>query len=203
MTWTNTGAMQNTVPSTFLSPKKKARSAGTIEPYEFREIRPRKQLKEISKILRPEKKRFLGLKYGHQFDVKNRCVVCGTYHEWDASDPMRPMIPLTEVVKGRAMKGTYCPKHTNIFKQMEMLEQQIIAEKHGLEFKAYIPKPRILGGRGPTTSLNPQDVASLTAIGWEIKPPQFNGQTPPEQTKHLLAEIHGKLATLEAIMGVK
>ena len=40
----------------FGSHKDMARAAGPIIPYEFREIKPKKQLKEIRKILLPEKK---------------------------------------------------------------------------------------------------------------------------------------------------
>ena len=48
------------------------------------------------------------------------------------------------------MKGTYCPKHAAIHMQMEMLEQQILANEHGLEFKGFKPKmPNII--KGPLT----------------------------------------------------
>ena len=84
---------------------------------------------------------------------------------------MRPVIPLTEVHKGRPMRGTYCPKHAAIHMQMEMLEQQILANEHGLEFKGFKPKMPNIIKKGPLTTLTPQDVASLTAAGWSIKPP--------------------------------
>ena len=60
-------------------------------------------------------------------------VLFGTYHHWEAG-LLRPVIP-TEVHWGRPMRGTYCPKHAAIHMQMEMLEQQILANEHGLEFK--------------------------------------------------------------------
>jgi len=40
------------------------------------------------------------------------------------------------------MRGTYCPKHATHHKQLEMLQQQILADEHGLDFKAFIPRPR-------------------------------------------------------------
>ena len=41
--------------------------------------------------------------------------------------------------------GTYCPKHASMYMQLEMLQQQILADKHGLDFKAFKPRmPKIL-----------------------------------------------------------
>ena len=46
---------------------------------------------------------------------------------------------------------------------MEMLQQQILADEHGLDFKAFIPRPKVpqmLKG-GPITSLSKQDILSF------------------------------------------
>ena len=41
--------------------------------------------------------------------------------------------------------GTYCPKHSAMFMQLEMLQQQILTERHGLEFKRFVPKvPKVM-----------------------------------------------------------
>ena len=182
--------------------KDMARSAGPIIPYEFKEIKPKKQLKEIRKILLPEKKRFI-FKYGYKFNLQHRCVICGSQQQWEISDPMRPPLPLSNVNKGRPLMGTYCPKHAGTFKQMEMLQQQILAEEHGLEFRAYLPKPKIpMLKRGPLTNLNQVDMGSLIAAGWHIEPPQGTKESPTEQYVRLMAEINGKLKQIESIVGV-
>ena len=155
----------------FLPKLPAARMPGPIEEYKYDSIKPKKQMKEIRKVLLPEKKKFLFFRYGKQFNLKDRCVVCGTHHHWDAGDYLRPVIPLTEVHKGRPMRGTYCPKHSAIHMQMEMLEQQILANEHGLEFKGFKPKLPSMIKKAPLTALSAQDVASLTAAGWSIKPP--------------------------------
>ena len=46
-------------PSAFLPPKQMARAAGSVMKYEFKSLKPKKQLKEIIKVLMPEKKTFL------------------------------------------------------------------------------------------------------------------------------------------------
>ena len=107
--------------------KNAARSAGPIINFEFKSLDTRKQMKEIKKVLLPEKKKFI-FKYGYRFNIRDRCVVCGVHHVWEAGDNLRPPIPLSDVNKGRPLQGTYCPKHSSIHKQMEMLEQQLIAE---------------------------------------------------------------------------
>ncbi len=186
--------------SPFASKKEKARSAGPIMEYKYDSLKPKKQLKEIKAILRPQKKKALFIKYGHAFDVKNRCVVCGTHHVWEADDPMRPYIPLSEVDKGRPMKGTYCPKHTQMWRQMEMLEQQIIADKHGLDFKRFIPKariPMVNKPKEPITTLTPNDVAHLTAEGWTVEAPEHDKESNAERFVRLKAEIIGKMEQLE------
>ena len=48
----------------FLPPLAQARAAGPIDEYTFREIKPKKKLKELSKVLMAEKKKFLFIKYG-------------------------------------------------------------------------------------------------------------------------------------------
>ena len=47
---------------------------------------------------------------------------------------MRPPLPLHKVRKGYPMRGTYCDKHAQLHRQYEMLEQQMLAEEHGLSF---------------------------------------------------------------------
>jgi|TARA_R100000149_G_scaffold9216_1_gene3024 hypothetical protein len=165
------GMQSAQAPSAFLPKLPMFRSPGQIEEYKYDSVKPKKQLKEIRKVLLPEKKKFLFFRYGKQFNLKDRCVVCGTHHHWDAGDYLRPVIPLTEVHKGRPMRGTYCPKHAAIHMQMEMLEQQILANEHGLEFKGFKPKMPTIIKKTPLTSLSAQDLASLTAAGWSIRPP--------------------------------
>ena len=89
----------NQLPSAFLPPLERARSAGQVEEYRYQSIKPKKQLRELRKVLLPEKKKFLIFKYGKKFDIKDRCIICGTQHVWDAGDALRPPIPLTEVTK--------------------------------------------------------------------------------------------------------
>ena len=178
------------------------RAAGPIIPYDFKELKPKKQLKEIRKVLLPEKKKFI-FKYGFKFNLQYRCVICGSQQKWEISDPMRPGIPLTEVNKGRPLKGTYCPKHAGIHKQMEMLEQQILAEEHGLEFRAYLPKPRVpTFRRGPITDLSQVDMTSLISTGWVIEPPKGTKETPKEQYVRLMAEMQGKMKQIENLIGL-
>lgn len=190
------------VPSPFESPLKNARAPGPVIPYEYKSEKPKKQFKEIKRVLFPQKKRFLFVKYGYKFNVRHRCVVCGTQQNWEPSDPMRPTIPLTEVVKGRPMKGTYCPKHSGIWRQMEMLEQQILAEEHGLEFTAYIPKPKMpqMLQRGPLKHLRPQDITALSAMGWEIKSPQKDKEEPPAEYARLMSEVEAKLKRIDVLV---
>ena len=79
------GATNATVANPFLPPIPFARAAGPIMNYEYQSIKPRKKIKEMLKILWPEKKRILKLPYGFKFNVGKRCVVCGTQKEWDLS----------------------------------------------------------------------------------------------------------------------
>tara|TARA_R110002020_G_C16303435_1_gene773285 strand:- start:536 stop:1168 length:633 start_codon:yes stop_codon:yes gene_type:complete len=180
-----------------------ARHSGPIITYEFKSVDIRKQMKEIKKVLLPLKKRFLFKKYGFRFNIRDRCVVCGVHHLWEAGDNLRPPIPLSHVNKGRPLRGTYCPRHSSIFKQMEMLEQQVIAEKHGLEFKKYIPKPRVpnIMKSGPMVTLNEKDIISLTSMGWEISPPTTDTTTAEEKLAILLMELKGKIGQIDELVG--
>tara|TARA_R110002020_G_scaffold243849_2_gene457428 strand:- start:368 stop:985 length:618 start_codon:yes stop_codon:yes gene_type:complete len=179
-----------------------ARSSGPIINYEFKTLTLRKQMKELLVVLKPEKKRFI-FKYGYKFDIRDRCVVCGVHHIWEAGDNLRPPIPLTSVTKGRPLRGTYCPRHASMHKQLEMVEQQVIAEKHGLEFKKYIPKPKVpqLMNRGPMVTLSQGDIISLTSKGWEITPPQAETTTAEEKLITLLIELKGKMGQIDELVG--
>jgi len=178
--------------SSFLPPLMSARAAGPVSEYSFVQIKPKKMLKEITKVLNAEKKKFLFIRYGWKFNLKDRCVVCGVHHVWESGDYMRPPIPLSHVTKGRPMRGTYCPKHATHHRQMEMLQQQILADEHGLDFKAFIPKPRMpqVLSKGPLTTLSKADVISLAAVGWAISPPKVEGEEKPiEELNRLSLEI--------------
>jgi len=188
----------------FLPPLIDARMPGPIMEYQFREIVPKKKLKELKKVLMPEKKKILFVKFGFKFNLKDRCVVCGVQHFWEASDNLRPTIPLSEVEKGRPLRGTYCPKHSAHHRQFEMLQQVVLAEKHGLDFKAYVPIPRvpsIMKPRGPLTTLSAQDIASLSGAGWVIKQAAPEGdETPPDEVKRLLKEIQLDVERINFLM---
>jgi hypothetical protein len=180
-----------------------ARHSGPIITYEFKSVDIKKQTKEIKKVLLPEKKKFLFKKYGIRFNIRDRCIVCGAHHIWEAGDNLRPPIPLSHVNKGRPLRGTYCPRHSSLFRQMEMLEQQVIAEKHGLEFKKYVPKPRVpnIMKSGPLVSLSEKDIISLTAKGWEITPPSADTTTAEEKLFILLTELKGKIGQIDELVG--
>ena len=191
--------------NTMINPLKvssNARSAGPIINYEFKTFTLKKQMKELLTVLKPEKKRFI-FKYGHKFNIRDRCVVCGAHHVWEAGDNLRPPIPLTGVTKGRPLRGTYCPRHASMHKQLEMIEQQVIAEKHGLEFKKYIPKPKVpqLMNRGPLVTLSQGDIISLTSKGWEIIPPQAETTTAEQKLIELLIELKGKIGQIDELVG--
>ena len=179
-----------------------ARVAGPIINYEYKSLNIKKQLKELNKILLPEKKRFL-IKFGYKFNIRDRCVVCGAHHIWEPSDVLRPPIPLAHVTKGRPLQGTYCPRHASIFKQLEMMEQQIIAEKHGLEFKRYIPRPKLpqIINKGPMVTLSKEDIISLTAKGWEITPPVADSINAEEKLILLLIELKGRIGQIDELIG--
>jgi len=191
--------------NTMINPLKvssNARSAGPIINYEFKTFTLKKQMKELLTVLKPEKKKFI-FKYGYKFDIRDRCVVCGAHHVWEAGDNLRPPIPLSGVTKGRPLRGTYCPRHASMHKQLEMIEQQVIAEKHGLEFKKYIPKPKVpqLMNRGPLVTLSQGDIISLTSKGWEIIPPQAETTTAEQKLVELLIELKGKIGQIDELVG--
>ena len=182
----------STVGLAFLPPLAQARAAGPIDEYTFKEIKPKKKLREMCKVLNAEKKKFLFIKYGWKFNLKDRCIVCGAHHIWESGDYMRPPIPLSQVTKGRPMRGTYCPKHATHHRQLEMLQQQILADEHGLDFKAFIPKPRLpqVLSKGPLTNLTKADVISLIGFGWVITPPKTKSEESTlEEVVRLAIEI--------------
>jgi hypothetical protein len=184
------GATNATVANPFMPPLKFARAAGAVMNYEYKSSKPKKQLKEMIKVLWPERKRFLKMPFGYKFNARDRCVVCGTHKIWDASDPMRPTIPLHKVRRGYPMRGTYCNKHAQLHKQYEMLEQQIIADEHGLEFNQYIPRPKVpkLLQSAPLTSLRQSDIESLSGTGWTIRPPKMTNETNEDELFRLTIE---------------
>ena len=198
--------ISNQTALAFLPKLQQFRAAGQIEEYKYDSIKPKKKLKEITKVLMPEKKKILFVKYGYKFNLKDRCVVCGMHHIWEPSDFLRPPIPLDRVEKGRPLRGTYCPKHASIHKQMEMLQQQILAEQHGLDFKAFIPRPKMpqIGKRGALTTLSQSDIASLSAIGYVITSPAMREtETPMEEVKRLTDDIQNANVRIQAILNNK
>lgn len=176
----------------FLDRFTSARAAGTVIQYEYKNLKPKKQLKEIIKILMPEKKTFLKFPYKFKYNIKDRCVVCGSQKIWEAGDSMRPPLPLHKVRKGYPMRGTYCNKHAVMHKQYEMLEQQMLAEEHGLSFSAYIPSVKTLNplSTGPLTSLKQIDMQSLSSLGWTIKPPTMGTESREEELFRLVIETN-------------
>ena len=159
------GATNTTVSNTaFMDRLDSARAAGALMQYEYKNVKPKKQLKEIIKVLKPECKTFLKVPYKFKYNIKDRCVVC----------------------------GTYCEKHAGIHRQYEYLEQQILAEEHGLSFSAYIPKAPSLNPlaamTGPMTTLKQADILSLTSVGWVVKPPNAEIETGEEEMFRLLIE---------------
>ena len=194
----------NVTNNAFMDRHSAARAAGAVTQYEYKNTKPKKQLKEIIKILKPESKRFLKIPYKFKYNIKDRCVVCGTHKVWDASDNLRPPLPLHKVRKGYPMRGTYCEKHAGIHRQYEMLEQQILADEHGLSFSAYIPKAPTMQSlnplaSGPLTSLKATDIASLGSLGWTIKPPVSETESREEELFRLVIEsstINERVKTL-------
>ena len=187
------GAQTPAASNAFMDRFDSARSAGTVINYEYKSVKPKKQLKEIMKVLKPENKTFLKIPYTFKYNIKDRCVVCGTHKIWDASDNLRPPLPLHKVRKGYPMRGTYCEKHAGIHRQYEYLEQQILAEEHGLSFSAYVPKasslnPINLVTSGPLKSLKETDIQSLSALGWTVKPPSSEEETKEAELFRLIIE---------------
>tara|TARA_R110002012_G_scaffold62575_2_gene164592 strand:- start:528 stop:1184 length:657 start_codon:yes stop_codon:yes gene_type:complete len=184
-----TGQAQGFNP--YLPPMRQARASGVVTEYKFIAIKPKKQLKELVYVLSPEPKKFLGVKYGKKFNLKDRCVVCGFHHIWEQGDTLRPPIPLDKVVKGRPLAGTYCPKHAAMYMQLEMLQQQILADRHGLDFKAFKPRiPKMLKS-GPVSHLSKEDIVSLTASGYLIKPPTLgDNRSATNEAIEIVGEIN-------------
>ena len=201
------GATTTNVSNPFLDRFTQARAAGAVMIYEYKSVKPKKQLKEITKILMPEKKSFLKIPYKFKYNMKDRCVVCGTQKVWESADSMRPPLPLHKVRKGYPMRGTYCDKHASIHRQYEMLEQQILAEEHGLSYSAYIPKMPNLNplASGPLTSLKQTDIQSLSALGWTVKPPTAGTESKEEELFRILIESNANNERVKTLLteGVK
>ena len=206
------GATNATVagPNPFLDRFSAARAAGAIMPYEYKAMKPKKQLKEIVKVLKPEKKTFLKIPYGFKYNLKDRCVICGTQKFWSADDARRPPLPLHKVRKGYPMRGTYCVKHASIHMQYEMLEQQILAEQHGLSFSAYIPSAKSLNPvnlvrSGPMVSLKQEEINSLVSVGWKIIPPTNEASSREEQLYAMMVENAAMSERIKSLLadGVK
>jgi len=205
-----TNATVNSGTNPFMDRTTAARAAGPIMPYEYKSMKPKKQLKEIVKVLKPEKKTFLKVPYSFKYNINDRCVICGTQKVWTANDSRRPPLPLHKVRKGYPMRGTYCEKHAAIHMQYEMLEQQILAEEHGLSFSAYIPSARSLNPvnlvkSGPITQLKQEDINSLTSLGWNITPPANENSSKEEQLYALMIENTAMSAKIKSLLteGVK
>jgi hypothetical protein len=197
--------ISNNGANPFLDRLDSARAAGAIMPYDYKSTKPKKQLKEIVKVLKPETKTFLKVPYRFKYNIKDRCVICGTHKVWDGSDSMRPPLPLHKVRKGYPMRGTYCDKHASIHRQYEMLEQQILAEEHGLSFSAYIPSAKSLNpvnlvSSAPLTTLKQTDIQSLSAVGWVIKPPQIGSSSKEEELYKLLIESEAVSSRMKALL---
>ena len=205
-----TNATVNAGPNPFMDRLTAARAAGPIMAYEYKALKPKKQLKEIVKVLKPEKKTFLKIPYSFKYNYKDRCVICGTQKFWTADDTRRPPLPLHKVRKGYPMRGTYCEKHAAIHMQYEMLEQQILAEEHGLSFSAYIPSARSLNPvnlvkSGPITQLKQEDINSLTSLGWTVEPPISENSSKEEQLYALMIQNTAMSAKIKSLLteGVK
>ena len=205
-----TNATVNAGPNPFMDRLTAARAAGPIMAYEYKSLKPKKQLKEIVKVLKPEKKTFLKIPYSFKYNYKDRCVICGTQKFWTADDTRRPPLPLHKVRKGYPMRGTYCEKHAAIHMQYEMLEQQILAEEHGLSFSAYIPSARSLNPvnlvkSGPITQLKQEDINSLTSLGWTVEPPVSENSSKEEQLYALMIQNTAMSAKIKSLLteGVK
>ena len=65
----NPSQMQPFSLNKFLPKLQQFRAAGAIEEYTYDALKPKKQLKEIKKILLPEKKKFI-FRYGYKFNLK-------------------------------------------------------------------------------------------------------------------------------------
>ena len=203
-------ATVNTSGNPFMDRHTAARAAGPIMPYEYKSMKPKKQMKEIVKVLKPERKTFLKMPYKFKYNLNDRCVICGTQKVWTADDARRPPLPLHKVRRGYPMRGTYCDKHAAIHMQYEMLEQQILAEEHGLSFSAYIPSARSLNPvnlvkAGPVTQLKQEDINALTSLGWKIIPPTNDNASPEEKLYAMMIENAAMSERIKSLLteGVK
>mgnify|MGYP003120655424 FL=1 len=81
----------------------------------------------------------------------------------------------------------------------------MIAEKHGLEFKKYVPKPKMpqIMNKGPLVTLSERDIVSLSAKGWEITPPVAETVSAEEKLIMLLIELKSKMAQIDELVGEK
>lgn len=194
------------VPNRFLPKLPQARASGIIEEYKFDNFKPKKKLKELYKVLLPEKKKFIFVRFGYKFNLKERCVVCGMHHIWEAGDYLRPSIPLDRVERGRPLRGTYCPKHAAYHKQFEMIQQEIIADEHGLDFKRFIPKPKMpqLMKSGPIYALSNEDIIALSSVGYIIKPPTLSEDESKEaEVLRLTTELKAITLKLDFLVNQK
>ena len=84
-----------------------------------------------------------------------------------------------------------------------MLQQQILADEHGLDFKGFIPKPRMPNvlRSSPLTTLTKEQVISLTSTGWLITPPALKeSEGERAEVLRLIAEIEINTARLNSIV---
>ena len=194
------------VPNRFLPKLPQARASGIIEEYKFDNFKPKKKLKELHKVLLPEKKKFIFVRFGYKFNLKERCVVCGMHHIWEAGHYLRPPIPLDRVERGRPLRGSYCPKHAAYHKQFEMIQQEIIADEHGLDFKRFIPKPKMpqLMKSGPIYALSNEDIIALSSVGYIIKPPTLSEDESKEaEVLRLTTELKAITLKLDFLVNQK
>ena len=141
-----------------------------------------------------------------KFNLKERCVVCGTHHVWEAGDYLRPPIPLDRVERGRPLRGTYCPKHAAYHKQFEMIQQEIIADEHGLDFKRFIPTPKMpkMMKAGPIYNLTNEDIVALSSVGYVIKPPTISQDESKEsEVLRLTSELKTISQRLDVLLKIK
>jgi len=89
--------------------------------------------------------------------------------------------------------------------QYEMLEQQVLAEEHGLSFSAYIPSAKSLNPvnlvkSGPLTTLRQEDINSLSSVGWKIIPPTNESSSKEEQLYSLMVQTEGMAERVKALL---
>jgi len=95
-------------------------------------------------------------------------------------------------------------------RQYEMLEQQILAEQHGLSFSAYIPSAKSLNPvnlvkAGPMVSLKQEEINSLVSVGWKIIPPTNEASSKEEQLYAMMVENAAMSERIKSLLadGVK